>query len=186
MISVQQGTEFSNSDYDNLKQVISIWIFTEPSEADQLTLSEIRNSQHNIIGNPTDRTNEYENNSIINICLSKDMDKCVHFNSDIHRFLGTVFSETIPVEMKKEILHNKFNIPMNEEIDRRLIAIHNGISQGIKRRAIEEGRREGVATVIKVLLSKGYGTDFIINLGYTQEDIDMAINLNTDNSQSLH
>ncbi len=142
MISNQKDREFTGSSYDDLKKVASIWIFTNPDKAGRLSISLYKFCQVNICGNNPDQSKLYDMINIINIGLGKDTKEDILNAPGVIKLLGTLFSKTMPVEERKEILERDFGIPMQEEIEGRLSEMCN-LSQDIKFEALKEGRQLG-------------------------------------------
>ena len=197
MISNQKDREFTGSNYDDLKKVSSIWIFTNPNKAGRLTISMYKFQQVNICGNNTDQSKLYDKINIINIGLGKDTKEDILNAPGVIKLLGTLFSKTMPVEDRKKILEQDFGIPMQEEIEERMSemcnlsqdikyeALREGEAIGIKkgeRRGIKKGRKEGREegkaeeriSLIRVLLSQDYSEESIIKLGFSKAEIKNA------------
>ena len=143
MVSNQKDREFSGSNYDDLKKVSSIWIFTNPEKAGRLTISMYKFQQVNICGNNTDQSKLYDKINIINIGLGKDTKEDILNAPGVIKLLGTLFSKTMPVEDRKKILEQDFGIPMQEEIEERMSEMCN-LSQDIKFEGIREGKAIGI------------------------------------------
>ena len=143
MISNQKDREFTGSNYDDLKKVSSIWIFTNPDKAGRLTISLYRFQQVNICGNNPDQSKLYDKINIINIGLGKDTKDDILNAPGVIKLLGTLFSKTMPVEDRKKVLEQDFGIPMQEEIEERMSEMCN-LSQDIKYEALREGEAIGI------------------------------------------
>lgn len=83
MISAQYGPVFTGKDYSKLKKVYSIWIVIR-----------------------------YNLSEVIVIRLTKNLAPKGKTELNLHRFLGTIFSDKLEVAEKKAILKNEFNLPM--------------------------------------------------------------------------
>ena len=201
MISEQKDREFKNSDYDSIKKVSSIWIFPSPRVNDKLTITRFKLAQVNDYGEHEDISERYDMLSIINISLSPDTKECIDSDSDVIGLLGVLFSATMPVTKRKAILEQKYGIPMEEETERKLEDMCN-LSLDIRKagEAIGEARgrqegeiigevrgrqegeiigevrgiQKGETAVIRLLLLRGDSEESIIALGFTQDDIERA------------
>ena len=202
MISEQKDREFIKSDYDSLKKVSSIWIFPSPRVSNKLTITRFKMAQFNDYGECEDISNRYDMLGIININLSPDAKECIESDSDVIGLLGVLFSETMPVEERKEILEKEYGIPMEEETERRFDDMCNlsldikyraweagmekgreeGIEQGMEK-GIEQGREEERTSLICLMILRGFSEETIIDLGFTKDDIERAKKM--DEEQTL-
>lgn len=147
MISAQLGTEFADSDYNNIKKVYSIWICTHVPRYAENTVTEYAMSQKNLVGSfPLDKS-RYDLQSVIVIGLAETPEE----GAEIHRLLGAVFSEKLSLEEKKAILENEFRLSMTQKMDWRVKKMCN-LSEGIWERGIQEGIEQGnIANMVSVL-----------------------------------
>lgn len=145
MISSQKETEFSNSDYDEIKKVYSIWICTDCPSAIENSITEISLQQNNIVGCVPDNK-DYDLFSIIIVGLSKEV---VNESDEhkLHRLLETFFSAVLSEDEKRAIIEKEYGITYSEEIERSVSQVCN-VSQGL----VEKGRAEGM---IKILFMQG-------------------------------
>lgn len=173
MLSAQLGTEFENSQYDNIKKVYSIWICTNVPKYAQNTITEYSVKKKNLFGQMPDK-NRYDVLSVIMILLPKEIPSAEYY---LQRFLGTLLSEELSHLEKKSILEEEYGIAMTREMDRRLDIMCN-LSQGIKEKGRVEGRAEGMKQerirAIQALLKQKCDRIFILKLGYTEDEIEKA------------
>ena len=163
MISSQAGTEFGNSDYNNIKKVYSIWICMDTPKYAENTISEYSFVQKNILGNfPLNKT-RFDLISVITICLSKNIfDNKENFK--LNRLLSVLFTSELDSGEKKKIIETEYNIPMTEDLDRKVSVMCN-LSEVIMEEGIEKGIEKGIAKGIKstiLLLRKENYTDMRI------------------------
>ncbi len=141
MLSSQKNTEFTNSDYDEIKKVYSIWICVHVPKYAENTLTEYRINQKNIIGQFPDNR-KYDLLSSIFICLSEEIvEKSEKYR--LHRLLETFFSTEITKEEKRSILENEYAIIFNREIERSVNEMCN-VSKGILQKGYERGMAQGI------------------------------------------
>lgn len=141
MISSQKGTEFSGSNYDEIKKVYSIWICMNAPQYIGNTISEYSMTKRDIVEGMLDQKSAYDKISIIIITLNEDCKK----GNKLTEMLSVLLSSAIAPADKMEIMEKKYEIPMERKIKKELnqmcnlsdyveeIGIKKGIVQGIKR-----------------------------------------------------
>lgn len=147
LISRQYGTEFTKSDYNKIKKVYSIWICTNsPKEYANTVISYDfqRRIKH---GKPAEATKadrkEYDLISLNMICIGNEDSEDY---SDIIEFLGTLLSNKLPKDIKKEKLTDKFGMEMTEKIDEEVENMCNlsyTIDQSGFKRGFDRGEAHG-------------------------------------------
>jgi hypothetical protein len=75
--------------------------------------------------------------NVFMIGLGKEVSKADDEDFKLHRLLGTVFSDKIPLDEKLKVMENEFNIPMEEELKEDLNDMCN-LSQGIVERTTDK------------------------------------------------
>lgn len=158
-ISAQYGTEFSHSNYQDIKKVYSIWVAANPPVERQNTITRYRITEENVIGNVKEPRSSYDLMTMLIICLGKEDDT----GSEILRLLNVLLSRKKDFTEKKEILQEEFAIPMTESLERRLDAMCN-LSEGV----YAEGIVQGVLVSIKSLMQ---------NTGWPVERAMMVLNV---------
>lgn len=142
MISSQLGTEFTDSDYNKIKKVYSIWICKNVPKYAENTVTEYSMAQKNIVGSFPAGKSRYDLQSVIVIGLSEKLTEETMENK-IHRLLGAILSDKLSVEEKKQILENEYQITMTPNMTRRVQDMCN-LSDGIEQRGIEKGIEKGI------------------------------------------
>lgn len=142
MISSQLGTEFTDSDYNNIKKVYSIWICKSVPKYAENTITEYSMTQKNIVGSFPIGKSRYDLQSVIVIGLSETLADSTMENK-IQRLLGTILSDKLSVEEKKRILENEYQIQMTPNMTRRAQHMCN-LSDGIEQRGIQKGIEKGM------------------------------------------
>lgn len=181
MVTDQKNREYSGDDYDGLKKVTSIWIFTNPKKKYRSTITKYSLLQTNIYGNCPEENYRYDKLNIVNIGLPKDTKENIKEAKGIHKLLAALYSKTLSLEEKKDILEHEFGIKMFEETEGKVNEMCNlsldiryeGIREGI-REGRREGRREERNAIIRIMLNRGYSEETIYDLGFTQDDIARA------------
>lgn len=169
MLSAQLGTEFKDSQYDNIKKVYSIWICTNVPYYAKNTITEYSIMQKNLFGYMPDK-NRYDLLSVIMILLPEEIPSSEYY---LQRFLVTLLSEDLSHLEKKSILEGEYGIVITKAIDRRLDNMCN-LSQGIKEKGKAEGVEQERTRLIQILLQQKCEQQFILNLGYTKDEIEKA------------
>jgi hypothetical protein len=150
MISSQLSTEFSDSEYNHIKKVYSIWICLDSPKYAENTITRYKICPEQIVGCfPTNKA-RFDLLEVIMICLSKKIPKTEE-NFPLHRLLNIIFSETLDVDYKKTVIKDEFNIPITKELDRRLAKMCN-LSEMIEEKGIQRGIEQQRIESIKILI----------------------------------
>lgn len=141
MISSQYSREFTQSEYDKLKKVCSIWICTNPPEKRKNTITEYLIQERTVFGNSTVAKEAYDLIRGIMICLGDggSADK-------ILQLLNVLMTQDINYEKKKQILESDFDIEMTRELNvevEKMCNYSDGIFSKGEQKGKEEGREEG-------------------------------------------
>ncbi len=139
MLSAQKGTVFTESAYDKLRKVYSIWLCTRPPGNRKNNITRYRIAEDNVIGNAKEELANYDLLTIITICL--DTKNFCDF-SKILKLLGVLFSTKTTPAKKKHILQEEFSIPMTQTIERKVCNMSN-LGDGIEAEGIEIGLARG-------------------------------------------
>ena len=92
-----------------------------------------------MIGNATEKSENYDLMSVVTICLGKpDAENY----TGILKFLDVLLSSSRAAAEKKKILEEEFGVAMSEELEREVLEVCN-LSQGVRAEGREEGRQEG-------------------------------------------
>ena len=139
MISAQHGPIFRKSEYGKIRKVYSIWVCTKPSDKFQNTLTRYSIRPEQLIGNATEKSENYDLMSVVTICLGKPDSENY---TGILKFLDVLLSSSRAATEKKKILEEEFGVAMSDELEREVLIMCN-LSQGVKAEGREEGRIEG-------------------------------------------
>ena len=137
MISAQHGPIFKKSEYGKIRKVYSIWVCTKPSDEFQNTLTRYSIRPEHLIGNTTEKLENYDLMSVVTICLGKSDSENY---TGILKFLDVLLSSSRAATEKKKILEEEFGVAMSEELERKVLIMCN-LSQGVR----AEGRKEGIS-----------------------------------------
>jgi hypothetical protein len=122
LISRQKGTVFTNSHYEKIQKVYSIWICPDPLKENVNSIAEYGFTQQKAIGSVNEPVENYDKMKVIIISLN---DEGMESRHDIIRLLSTLLSTTETVEKRKQILEKEFNIPMTKEIEEEVLEMCN-------------------------------------------------------------
>ena len=156
MISSQKERDFTNSNYDDIKRVYSIWICMDWKENCMnyfhLTDEAILGSYHwkgkrNLI-------------NIVMIGLGKTLPEQSE-EYELHRLLGALLSKELSVEKKSDIIEEEYNIPMEQELGKEVKKM-GSLSEGIREEAFAEGIAEGESEIIRKFYQKGCPIEQIV------------------------
>ena len=144
LISAQNGTVFTKSDYQKLLKVYSIWICVNPAKKFRNTITRYSLKPETIIGNAVEAPENYDLINIVMVCLGK-MEEWN--DNNLIKFLGVLFQNELSAREKKDILERDFNIPMTETFESEVDDMCNlsqGVAEEAMQKGIEKGRQEGI------------------------------------------
>lgn len=135
MISSQKERDFIGSNYNDMKQVFSIWICMNMKTH---SMSHIGLTETPLIG-------EYVwkgKLDLLNIVMIGLADYLPEHDDiyELHRLLGTLLSEELTVNDKINIIETEYNIPMEENEGKDVDSMSN-LGEGIRERAQEKQAR---------------------------------------------
>lgn len=143
MISSQYGTEFTESHYESIKKVYSIWICMNPPKNRGNSITRYYITEENLVGHVKEQKADYDLMAAIMICLGKPEDKAY---TGILKLLDVLLStERSPAE-KCQILEEDFQIEMTKTLESEVSLMCN-LSKGVEEKGI------GVAKLRKTLLT---------------------------------
>lgn len=177
MISAQKQTEFSHSDFDNLKPVRSIWICMD-SEATEDSIEEIGLKSRMVFGTTSNRHDtDLMKGIVVNIRNGGGADKgdIKKSKNKLIAMLEELFSEK-GVDEKKQILTNEYGMIMTEELEGRMQDMCN-LSELVEEKGIEKGISLERINAIERMIKADFSTEQIISCGYTKEEIERAENV---------
>ena len=154
MISAQLDTEFTNSDYNKLKKVYSIFICMNAPKYIGNTICEYKITKHDLIGSMPDKKYSYDKMSVIMVCLNETMDKS---SDGLLHLLNVLLSIDMQPDRKAAILNNIYDITVDDSLEKELNVMCN-LSEAIEKRGEERGEKRGeqrMSALIKQLLIDG-------------------------------
>jgi hypothetical protein len=137
LVSSQKERDFKNWHYNDLKSVYSIWVCMDTGEN---CMDYIHLTDKHLLGSHQWK-GRLDLLNIYMIGLGKEVSDADDEEFRLHRLLGTVFSDGIPVEDKLKVMEEEFDIPMEEELKEDLGDMCN-LSQGIVERTTKRVTEE--------------------------------------------
>lgn len=116
MISFQYGTIFTNSHYEKIQKVYSIWICFNPPEKRKNSINIYSVKEKSVVGKVKEKEADYDLLTAVMICLdSGKEEKEGTEESEILRLLEVLFSTERELKEKEKILENEYGITMTYE-----------------------------------------------------------------------
>ena len=160
LISSQKERDFVNTNYDDIKQVFSIWICMN---MDDNSLSHIHLTKDEMLK----PCNWKGNLDLLNIVLIGITNEIPEHDEkyEMHRLIGTLLSGELKEQEKLNIIEHEYNIPISQEF-REDVSIMCNLSTGIEERATEKTSEKFILNMYK----KGYTLDQIADVAETGVD----------------
>ena len=168
LISSQKERDFVNTNYDDIKQVFSIWICMN---MDGNSLSHIHLTKDEMLK----PCNWKGNLDLLNIVLIGITNEIPEHDEkyEMHRLIGALLSSELKEQEKLDIIEHEYNIPISQEF-REDVRIMCNLSTGIEERATERATKKATEkTSEKFILNmykKGYTLDQIADVAETGVD----------------
>ena len=158
MISAQYGTEFTNSHYENIKKVYSIWICMNPPKSRENSITRYYIAEENLVGSVKERKADYDLMAAVMICLGKEGDS----GTDLLKLLNVLLSTETGSQDKCQILEEDFHIRMTLALESEVSLMCN-LSKGVEEKGIEKGRQEGIIAMVSALKDLQIADSIILN-----------------------
>ena len=160
LISSQKERDFVNTNYDDIKQVFSIWICMN---MDDNSLSHIHLTKDELLK----PCNWKGNLDLLNIVLIGITNEIPEHDEkyEMHRLIGALLSSELKEQEKLDIIEHEYNIPTSQEF-REDVRIMCNLSTGIEERATEKTSEKFILNMYK----KGYTLDQIADVAETGVD----------------
>ena len=161
LISSQKERDFVNTNYDDIKQVFSIWICMN---MDDNSLSHIHLTKDEMLKPCTWKGNL----DLLNIVLIGITNEIPEHDEkyEMHRLIGTLLSGELKEQEKLDIIEHEYNIPISQEF-REDVSIMCNLSQGIEDKAIA-----------KIVMN-------MYKIGYTPNQIADAVGVSVDEVETI-
>ena len=170
LISSQKSRDFTNSNYNDLQTVYTIWLVMN---RDKCSITHIHLTKDNILG-------EYDwngNLDMLNIVFVGLSNQPPEYEEKykLLRLLSVLFSDILDKEEKCNILNNEYDMGSYDAVERNVVDMCN-LSLGIEERGIEQGIEQGIEGMIYNMYTKGYTKEQIADVSNkTVEEINMII-----------
>ena len=164
LISSQKERDFVNTNYDDIKQVFSIWICMN---LDDNSLSHIHLTKDELLK----PCNWKGNLDLLNIVLIGITNEIPEHDEkyEMHRLIGALLSSELKEQEKLDIIEHEYNIPISQEF-REDVRIMCNLSTGIEERATERATEKTSEKFILNMYKKGYTLDQIADVAETGVD----------------
>ena len=165
LVSSQKERDFVNTNYDDIKQVFSIWICMN---MDYNSLSHIHLTKDEML-----RPYDWKGNiDLLNIVLIGITNAVPNHdeNYELHRLIGALLSSELKEQEKLDIIEQEYNIPISSELREDVKTMCN-LSTGIEERATEKTSEKFILNMYK----KGYTLDQIAEVAETSVEVVEAI-----------
>ena len=161
LISSQKERDFVNTNYDDIKQVFSIWICMN---IDDNSLSHIHLTKDEML-KPCNWKGNLDLSNIVLIGITNEIPE--HDEKyEMHRLIGTLLSGELKEQEKLDIIEHEYNIPISQEF-REDVSIMCNLSQGIEDKAIA-----------KIVMN-------MYKIGYTPNQIADAVGVSVDEVEAI-
>ena len=164
LISSQKERDFVNTNYDDIKQVFSIWICMN---MDDNSLSHIHLTKDELLK----PCNWKGNLDLLNIVLIGITNEIPEHDEkyEMHRLIGALLSSELKEQEKLDIIEHEYNIPISQEF-REDVRIMCNLSTGIEERATDRATEKTSEKFILNMYKKGYTLDQIADVAETGVD----------------
>ena len=164
LISSQKERDFVNTNYDDIKQVLSIWICMN---MDDNSLSHIHLTKDELLK----PCNWKGNLDLLNIVLIGITNEIPEHDEkyEMHRLIGALLSSELKEQEKLDIIEHEYNIQISQEF-REDVRIMCNLSTGIEERATERATEKTSEKFILNMYKKGYTLDQIADVAETGVD----------------
>ena len=162
IVSSQKERDFTNTNYDGIKQVFSIWICMN---MEYNCLSHIHLTKDELL-TPHEWKGNLDLLNIVMIGITNEIPERDE-EYELHRLIATLLSSDLKEHEKLKIIEQEYNIPIDKEF-RKDVKIMCNLSDGIEERAELRGELKGEkkATERNILrmYKKGYTLDQIADV----------------------
>ena len=162
LVSSQKEREFTGSDYNEIKQVYSIWICMNMKEN---SLSHIHMVKDDLLGEQ-DWKGNLDIPNIVMIGLAKEIPPKEE-QYELHRLLGTLLSQTMTAEQKLKLMKQEYNIPVDRNGIKEEVSVMCNLSEGVEEMGYAKGEAAGIV--------KGEAQGKVI--GRTEERADIILKM---------
>ncbi|MCI9365003.1 hypothetical protein D7Y09_16735 [bacterium 1XD42-1] len=141
MISAQYGKEFTDSHYESIRKVYSIWVCLNSPQKRRNTITKYLIKEENLIGTVKEERKNYDLLTVIMICLGRPEDDNY---TGILKLLEVLLSSKRKPSEKKKILQEDFSIKMTKQLESE-VSIMCNLSEDVEQRGFEKGIAKGIS-----------------------------------------
>jgi len=141
MISAQYGKEFTDSHYESIRKVYSIWVCLNSPQKRRNTITKYLIKEENLIGTVKEERKNYDLLTVIMICLGRPEDDNY---TGILKLLKVLLSSKRKPSEKKKILQEDFSIKMTKQLESE-VSIMCNLSEDVEQRGFEKGIAKGIS-----------------------------------------
>ena len=141
MISAQYGKEFTDSHYESIRKVYSIWVCLNSPQKRRNTITKYLIKEENLIGSVNEERKNYDLLTVIMICLGRPEDDNY---TGILKLLEVLLSSKRKPSEKKKILQEDFSIKMTKQLESE-VSIMCNLSEDVEQRGFEKGIAKGIS-----------------------------------------
>ncbi|MCD8018515.1 MAG: hypothetical protein LUF92_02695, partial [Clostridiales bacterium] len=150
MLSSQYETEFTNSHYEKIKKVVSIWICSNPPEKYENTINIYSLKEKNLIGSRQEKAENYDLLTVVMIYLGDENKK---ESTGVLKLLKVLLSSKMDADEKKQILQEDYSVAMTKRIESEVSEMCN-LSKGVEERGISKGRIQAITECVRTLMER--------------------------------
>ena len=144
MISAQKNRVFTNSDYQKIRKVYSIWICPYAKNGEN-TITAYDTVKHEIYGHVDVPKAEYDKQEIIVITLNAEGIKS---ENDLIKFLSLLLNNEMPIEQREKTLQADYHLRMTEELREDVISVCN-YSDAMIMKGDRQGQIKGAVRIYR-------------------------------------
>ena len=141
IISAQYGKEFTDSHYESIRKVYSIWVCLNSPQKRRNTITKYLIKEENLIGTVKEERKNYDLLTVIMICLGRPEDDNY---TGILKLLEVLLSSKRKPSEKKKILQEDFSIKMTKQLESE-VSIMCNLSEDVEQRGFEKGIAKGIS-----------------------------------------
>ena len=174
LISSQKERDFVNTNYDDIKQVFSIWVC--------MNMSKNSLSHFHIVKDEMLEPYGWKGNAdllnIVMIGVTNELPK--HDEKyELHRLIGALLSDRLKENEKLDIIEKEYKIPLSNDFRKEMDTMCN-LGQGIEDRVTAEVSARTIESVIMKMYQKGYTLEQISEIsGKSVSEIEKIIDKNS-------
>ncbi len=154
MLSSQYETEFTGSQYQNIRKVYSVWICTNPSRKKENSIMKYSIREEAVAGKAEEAVSDYDLMTVVMMYLGKNSEE------KILRLLHLLLISDLDAEKKLDILKRDYGICTSQALESEVKNMCNiseqieerGIKKGIEQ-GIEQGKEQGILAAIESLMN---------------------------------